>query len=136
MFINVLIPYLKEYVDYKLIFNLTWEIELSPSAWLSSLQRDWALSLCVIFVVAPCDLLLHHPRDWDFLVTPSTWSLCTSMTVILLDCGSFPSMIVACFLGGLCFFKHDYAKYASVSLQYVTASLPSMTLCPLSTWLY
>ena len=38
------------------------------------------------------------------------------------------------FMGGLCFFKHDYAKYACVSLQYVTASLPSMTV--LTDWLY
>ena len=40
------------------------------------------------------------------------------------------------FMGGLCFFKHDCAKYAYVSLQYVTASFRNMNVCPLSTWLY
>ena len=56
-------------------FTLRSVTELSPSAW--SLH-----DLCW------CSMWYLHPRDWAFLVTPSMWSLCTSVTV-------------ACFLGGL-----------------------------------
>ena len=38
------------------------------------------------------------------------------------------------FVGGLCFLNHDCAKYACVSLQYVTTSLSSMNV--LTDWLY
>ena len=40
------------------------------------------------------------------------------------------------FMGGLCFFKQDCAKPTCVSLHYVTTSLPSMTVCRFSAWMY